>query len=69
MDIENFTECSKLAHTRACMYMYVPILLELEAGPAAGEGEGVMEEPAGDGTVSASGVWLKSSRQIGELAL
>ena len=35
---------------------YVPILLELEAGPAAGEGEGVMEEPAGDGTVRASGV-------------
>ena len=35
----------------------------------AGDGEGVREEPAGDGMVRASGVWLKSSRHIGEFAL
>ena len=43
----------------------VPILLALDAGPAAGEGVGVMDEPAGEGA-KASGVWLKSSRQIGD---
>jgi len=37
------------------MYIHVPILLALDAGPAAGEGVGVMEEPAGEGA-RASGV-------------
>ena len=44
----------------------IPILLMLDAGPAAGEGVGVIEEPAGEGIARASGVWLKSSRQIGD---
>jgi hypothetical protein len=39
-----------------------------ELGPA-GEWEGVMDELAGLGAVRASGVWLKSSLQMGELAL
>ena len=39
-----------------------------ELGPA-GECDGVMEELAGLGAVRASGVWLKSSLQMGELAL
>lgn len=34
----------------------LPSLLTLEAGPAAGEEVGVMEEPAGDGIAKASGV-------------
>ena len=34
----------------------VPILLMFEAGPAAGEGVGVLDEPAGEGTAKASGV-------------
>ncbi len=51
------------------MYLQLPVLLEFEAGPAAGDGEGVIEELAGDGTVRASGVWLKSSRHMGEFAL
>lgn len=41
----------------------------LDAGPAAGEEEGVMEEPAGEGMARASGVWLKSSRHIGDWEL
>ncbi len=49
--------------------VYLPVLLELDDGPAAGDGEGVMEELAGEGTVRDSGVWLKSSRHIGEFAL
>ena len=40
-----------------------------EAGPAAGEGVGVLDEPAGEGTAKASGVWLKSACHIGELEL
>ena len=44
----------------------VPNLLTLEEGPAAGEEVGVMEDPAGNGMAKASGVWLKSSRQMGD---
>lgn len=44
----------------------LPILLAFEAGPAAGDGVGVMDDPAGEGIARASGVWLKSSRQMGE---
>ena len=47
----------------------IPVLLRFEAGPAAGEDVGVMEEPAGDGIANASGVWLKSSLQMGDWEL
>ena len=48
---------------------YVPALLMLDAGPAAGEVVGVMDEPTGEGIARASGVWLKSSLQMGEWEL
>ena len=53
-----------------CSMCVAPMILlaPTEAGPAAGEGVGVIML-TGEGMASASGVWLKSSRQMGEFPL
>ena len=51
-----------LTHTSPLLLSHLPT----EPGPAAGEGVGVLEEPAGEVAGTTSAVAVKSSLQIGE---